>query len=137
DHERARRGAVPGLLGHERARGLEPRDVAQLALPAVARVAREEATTAQRGLGAAQGDEATRELEQAPPGLVELPVDPRDLVVLAVAVVVAMLGAADLVSVGDHRHTLGDEERREEVALLARAQREHALVVRGALGPAV
>ena len=55
---------------------------------------------------------------------VELPVEPGDLVVLAVGVVVAALGAADLVAAEQHRHALRQEQRGEEVALLPRAQRD-------------
>ena len=51
-----------------------------------------------------------------------LPVDPRQLVVLAVGVVVAALGAADLVAGQEHRHALRQQQRREEVALLPRPQ---------------
>ena len=52
-----------------------------------------------------------------------VPVDPAQLVVLAVDVVVALLGAAQLVAVRDHRHALGQQQRGEEVALLPLAQR--------------
>ncbi len=65
------------------------------------------------------------------------PVDPGDLVVLAVAVVVAALGASQLVAVADHRHALRDEHRGDEVALLLCAQRQHLRVVGRALDAAV
>ena len=53
-----------------------------------------------------------------------LPVEPRQLAVLAVGVVVAQLAAPDLVSSEEHRDTLGEEQRAEEVALLAGPQGE-------------
>ena len=49
--------------------------------------------------------------------VVEVPVDPADLVVLGVDVVVPLLGAADLVAVGQHRHPLREEEGGHEIAL--------------------
>jgi len=39
--------------------------------------------------------------------------NPGDLVVLAVAVVVTTLGSAEFVAVTDHRHTVGQQERSE------------------------
>src|SRR5450759_1308143 len=67
----------------------------------------------------------------------ELPVDPGQLVVLAVDVVVAALGPPDLVAVGDHRDTLAEQERGQEVALLLPTQGVDGLVVGLALDPAV
>ena len=65
------------------------------------------------------------------------PVVPGHLVVLAVAVVVAVLRAPDLVAAEQHRHALRQQQRREEVALLARAQRETRACLVGALDAAV
>ena len=65
------------------------------------------------------------------------PVDPRDLVVLAVAVVVALLGAAGLVAHERHRNALGQEQRRQQVALLLRPALEDDRIVIVALGAAV
>ena len=59
-----------------------------------------------------------------------IPVEPRELVVLAPRVVVAVLRAAQLVAAEQHRHALREQQRRQEVALLARAQR----VDRGIVG---
>src|SRR5665647_3979805 len=67
----------------------------------------------------------------------QLPVDPRELVVLAVDVVVAALGSTDLVAMGDHRDTLAEQKRGEEVALLLPAQGVDGGVVGFALCPAV
>ena len=52
-----------------------------------------------------------------------LPVVPGHLVVLAVGVVVAALGAADLVAAEDHGHAGGQQQRAEQVAPLAGPQR--------------
>ena len=51
------------------------------------------------------------------------PVDPTDLVVLAVGVVVALLGPAEFVAGQHHRRALGEQQRRQHVAHLAFAQR--------------
>ena len=53
-----------------------------------------------------------------------VPVVPGDLVVLAVGVVVAALGAAELVAAEQHRDALGQQQRGQEVASLAVAQRQ-------------
>ena len=62
------------------------------------------------------------EIEQRALVGVEAPVDPREAVVVAVRVVVPELRAPQLVSVADHRHALREQQRREEIALLALAQ---------------
>src|SRR5712671_6936833 len=69
---------------------------------------------------AAQRDQLPRKLEQILVAL--LPVEPRDLVVLAPRIVVATLRASPLVPAEQHRHALREEERRQEVSLLPRAQ---------------
>ena len=78
---------------------------------------------------AAQLDQAAHELEQRALVVVELPVEPRDLVVLAPRVVVAALRARELVAAEQHRHALREEQRREEVPLLPRAQRVDVRIV--------
>ena len=63
-------------------------------------------------------------VEQVGVLLAQRPVHPRDLGVLAVDVVVAALGAADLVAVRDHRRALRHHQRAHDVAhLLGRAAR--------------
>ena len=52
------------------------------------------------------------------------PVDPADLVVLAVGVVVALLRAIQLVAGQQHGHALREEQRGQQVAHLAAAQRD-------------
>src|SRR6266851_209038 len=58
-----------------------------------------------------------------------VPVDPGDLVVLAVAVVVGLLGSAELVTGQQHRDALGEEQRHEEVPDLPFPQRVDLRVV--------
>src|SRR5205807_3874890 len=83
----------------------------------------------------AQCGQAPREVEQNEVGV--LPVVPGDLVVLAVRVVVAALRAADLVAAQDHRHTLRDEQRREQVLALPAPLRDDVRIVGRTLGAAV
>ncbi len=84
---------------------------------------------------APQRDQAAGEVEQF---LVDVaPVVPGDLVVLAVGVVVAALGTPGLIAAEQHRDTLREQQRGQEIALLPAAQRQHPLVVRVALGAAV
>ena len=112
--------------------GPEPRDVGRVRAE---RLAVEEVAAPEHRMRAPEGDQPLREREQR--AVLVLPVEPRDLVVLAVGVVVAALRAADLVAAEQHRDALREEQRGEEVALLARAELEHLGVVGRALGAAV
>ena len=69
------------------------------------------------------------EAEQLAVASRQLPAEPADLVVLRVAVVVAALGAADLVAAEQHRHALAEEQRGEEVALLLLAGLDDRLLI--------
>src|ERR1051326_1247016 len=80
---------------------------------------------------AAEIDQPPRESEHALDAVGDLPVVPGDLVVLAPGVVVAALRARELVAPEQHRHALREEERRQEVPLLALAERlDRRVVVR-------
>ena len=85
---------------------------------------------------AAQRDQPLRRTRAAP-GRRRVPVEPGDLVVLALGVVVAALRAPDLVAAEQHRHALREQQRREQVALLPRAQRDDLRIVGRALDAAV
>ena len=128
---------LPVALRHPPAVGPEPPDVGQ---PGALALARRAGSGARRKTGcvAAQRDQPLRERRAARAALVvELPVEPGDLVVLAPGVVVAALRAAELVAAEQHRHALREEQRGQEVALLARAQRVDLRVVGLALDAAV
>ena len=62
----------------------------------------------------------------------ERPIEPGDLIVLAVSVVVAALGAAAFVAGKEHRHALAQKQRGEEVFDLALANGFDAFFPRGA-----
>src|SRR5260370_33139609 len=96
----------PVLVGHHLSARLEPTDIHS----AANRTALEPATPAKHGVVASQPDQPARHLQQLPVDLI--PVDPRQLVVLAVSVVVARLRPAELVTHEQHRHA-----RREETCV--------------------
>ena len=128
----AAESGLPVLRLHERAVRLQPRDVGNaLAGGHAHRPAVEEAPAPEGGVVAAQPGQGGGELHQRLIHVV--PVDPGDLVVLRVSVVVALLRAAQLVAVQQHRHALAEQQRRDEVALLSRAQRVHHRIVGRAL----
>jgi hypothetical protein len=86
-------------------------------------------------MAVAHADQPAGELQQVLVGA--RPVVPRCLIVLAIAVVVAVLGAADLVAAEQHRHALRQHQRREEIAHLPVAERDDLRVVARPLDAAV
>jgi hypothetical protein len=105
--------ALPVATGHAAAVRAEPPDVGQAR--AERRLAGEEAGAPEDRVAAPKGDHAAREREQL--RIRAVPVEPRELVVLAPGVVVAALRAPDLVAAEQHRDALREQQRREEVAL--------------------
>ena len=78
----------------------------------------------------AKGNETTGKLAQR--GVVfgePLPVDPRDLTVLAVAVIVPLLRAAKLVPRQQHRRAVGKQQRGQEITLLPLPGRDDVRVL--------
>src|SRR5258706_1618575 len=108
----AKPGAVPGHDGGPRPRILE------------------EGAAAQRRVRLAGADQAGDGAQGVGGLLAPRPVQPAHLAVQAVGVVVAALGAAELVAPLDHGDALGEQEEGHEVAHLAPAQ-GHDLRVRG------
>src|SRR5262249_25421957 len=101
---------VPVGIGHLVPVGSQPGDVFDAACR---RTAAEEASPAKHGIGSSDLEETDRVAEHLLLAWSELPIEPTDLVVLAVAVVVPPLGAADLVAAENHRYTLGEQKRAE------------------------
>ena len=81
------------------------------------------AATAPGGGGAGRAARPTKRSRSANSSA-PLPVDPRRLVVLVVGVVVAALGAAELVAHRHHRHAVRHRQQAPRVAQLAAAQGE-------------
>jgi len=85
----------------------------------------------------AEGDEQLHEADQVRIALDEIPLKPGRRVVLAVGVVVAALGAPELVSAEEQRRSAGHEEQRQQVALLPRTESQHGGIRGLPLGAAV
>src|SRR5258708_10103056 len=129
--DRGRGPRVPVVVSHLLAVGLAPAEIHRTPDGA----ALEPAAPPQHGMLAPQRDEAAGEVEQIVVDAV--PVVPGDLDGLAVGVVVTALGAAGLVPAEQHRDSLREQQRGEQVALLPVPQRDDGLVVGLALDTAV
>src|SRR6266567_8882745 len=116
DPQRALVSGYPVLVGHHLSARFEPTNIHS----AANRTPLEPATPAKHGVLASQPDQPARGLQQLPVDLI--PIDPRQLVVLAESIVVALLRPAELVAHEQHRHALREEECGQTVALLLRAQ---------------
>src|SRR6185503_17551273 len=114
---------------------VEPPDL--VGVGASDRLPGEPPTAAQDRVFVAQGDQSAGEGQEAGLVLDVLPVEPGQLVVLAVGVVVAELGSSALVAYQQHGDALGQQQRGEQVALLAATQGVDLRVVGGTLGAAV
>src|SRR5688572_24060883 len=120
-HAEAVRGAVgPVALLHLGAGGVDPGDVLDAEL--LVEDAGKEAPVAQDGVLHAQPDQLPDVGDHALLAVAVVPVDPGDLVILAVGVVVALLRAAELVACEQHRRALREQQRAEHVLHLALAQ---------------
>ena len=125
--EAAGQGRAVFPVGLRGAVGPVPADVREIA--GVVRAV-EEARAPQGRVGLAERDGLPDEVEQLAVALEQIPVHPRDLVVLAVGVVVALLGAAEFVAAQQHRHALRKEQRGHQVLLAAQAPRADRRIVR-------
>ena len=74
---------------------------------------------AQDRIFVAQRRQLLHKADQGPVSLLCLPVDPADFVVLAIGIVVALLGAGELVAGEQHRRALRQQQGAKEVAPLA------------------
>src|SRR5213079_3282985 len=78
-----------------------------------------------------------RELEQLILLVVALPLEPVQLVIVAIGVVVSILGAAKLVAAQNHRHALREKQRGQKVPALPPAPHVDLRVVGPTLRPPV
>ena len=97
----------------------------------------QEAVAAQNPAAPRQSDQALGEFEEILGVVVQIPVEPGDIAVLAIGVVVALLGAAEFVAAQHHRGALREQQRGQHVAFLAIAQGEDGLVVGGPFHAAI
>ncbi len=131
DCDRTGESGVPVVVGHLLAVGPQPCQI----LDPADRTSLEPATAPEHRMVASECHHPTAPLGEV--GVDVLPVEPGDLVVLAVGVVVAALGAAELVAAEQHRHALGEQQGGHQVAALTRPQRHDVGVVGGTLDAVV
>ena len=93
------------------------------------------AGVAQRAIAAAQRNQARGECGQGVIGM--LPVQPAHTIVLAIRIVVAVLGMADVVAGQQHRRALRKKQRRQQSPLQRGAQCQHVGVVGGPFDAAI
>src|SRR4029434_7121552 len=93
--------------------------------PLWVRLAGEKTCAPQTGMALAEGDELLDEAEHVPLGFAERPIEPAQLVILAVRVIVPALGAQYFIPGQNHRHPLAQEQERQEIFRLLSAQREN------------
>src|SRR6516225_7188981 len=112
---------VPFLIRHFAAVRAEPENVFDVSAfdgPSLKEIA-----AAENRMILANGDEFSQESDEFLFTRQLLPVHPAEFIVLAVAVVVSLLGAAEYIAVKQHGDSLGQKQSGEEVSLLAHAQR--------------
>src|SRR5579864_1122218 len=128
DGDAARPMRCPVILTHLAAVGGVPGDV--LFCRVIDGAVLIELAPAEIRMSLAQLDQPPGELEQALPPGVKIPVEPADLVVLAVGIVVAALRAPDLVSSKKHGNALAAKQRGQEISLLALAAAQDGGILR-------
>src|SRR5581483_10333365 len=126
---------APLLSAHLCAGSVDPGQILDLQLLVIG--AGEEAISSQDGILGAQLRQPLHEAGQALTLRCRLPIEPADLIVLTVGIVVPALGAAKLISRQKHGSALGEEQRPEEIALLTLAQCVDRRILRRALRAAV
>src|SRR5271165_6773795 len=126
---------VPVLVGHLLAARAEERKI--LDVGAAEGPALEELPPLEDRMLAPDPRNLPGEIEESLLPVVQVPVQPGQLVVLAKGIVVPLLGVPDLVAGQEHGDALGEHQRDHEIALLALAKFENDRVVGRSLGSAV
>src|SRR6476660_3401511 len=75
-------------------------------------------------------NQSSCELEKLVLFFIAFPIEPADLVVLAISVVISVLRPAPLIAAGQHRHALRKEKRSQEISALTIAQGIDLRVIR-------
>ncbi len=125
--QRFRETCAPILVGHLLSVGTKPRQIVYVA--AANRFSLEPFAPEKYRMLLSELDDLASELELL--AIYRVPIQPRNLIVLAVRVVVALLGPAEFVAGEQHRDTQRQEERRDEITLLTGAQYVYRPVVPG------
>ena len=129
--DRTGESGVPVVVGHLLAVGPQPSQI----LDPADRTPLEPAAAPEHRMVMSECHHPSAPLGEV--GVDVFPIEPGDLVVLAVGVVVAALGASELVAAEQHRNALGEQQGRHQVAALTSPQRHDVGVVGGTLDSVV
>src|SRR5690242_20161941 len=110
----------PILFGHLLAVRTEPGEV--LDVRAVYTAALKELPASKDRMSRPEHDQSAGEGEKRLLSIREVPIEPADIIVLTVGVVISLLRTADFVASADHRDALRQQQRGEHVAFLAGPQ---------------
>src|SRR5215469_415811 len=131
-HAEALHAHIAPFLGlHLRARGVDPRRILDAQLFVV--IAGQKPGTAQDRIFVAQRRQLLHKPPQRRAFILGAPIDPADLVVLAIGVIVALLRPTKLVAGEQHWCSLRQQQGGEEIPHLASPQRAHLFVLGRAL----
>ena len=110
----------PLFLAHLAPTGIEPHHIPDLrtSYPATLKKFR----AAKYGMRVAKPNQLSCELQKLIVLFIARPIEPTDLVVLAISVVVSVLCPVQLVSTTEHRHALGKKKCGQEIPALPFAQ---------------
>ncbi len=114
-------------------RGIEPRNV--LDVGAADGAAEEKLRRWNTGCSRQIVDASAHEFQEFLAAIVKVPVQPGQLVVLAIGVVVAVLRVAEFIARDDHGDAFGEEEGGDEISFLPFAQLDNVRIVGRAFAP--
>src|SRR5205807_8437157 len=118
----------PFLVAHFVATRVKPHHIFDLASPDSS--ALEKLRSTKNGMIAPELNHFPGELEQRLLFFVAfLPIEPADLVVLTIGIVIAVLSPAEFISPAKHRHTLRNEQRGEKITPLSFPQRIYLWII--------
>src|SRR5215831_12894460 len=108
---------LPIPFGHRLAIGPQPEDVCG---GGPFHSALKELLAAKDWMAFAQGNDCARKSQEISIFGLKLPVEPGNFTILAVGIIVPLLSVAYGVAAQQHRYPLGDQQCREQIALLPR-----------------
>src|ERR1700682_1814115 len=116
--QRFRKRCAPILVGHLFSIGAKPCEVAHVV--AANRSSLKPSSHPEYRMLLVELDDLAGELELL--GVYIVPVQPRNLIVLAIGIVVASLRSPEFIAAKEHRNTQREEKRRDKIALLTDPQ---------------
>src|SRR5262245_52012569 len=125
----------PFFVAHLAAARIEPHHIANLgaAYPAALKKFR----PAKDGMRVAKRKQLSRKLQKPILLFAARPIEPADLVILAISIVVAVLRSSPLISATQHRNPLGKKKCGQKIPALPLAQRVDLRIFRWTFGPAI